>query len=149
MNLKNLKQSLANNPEHNVVIQFESGMQIAPHFHVTEIGKVTKDFVDCGGTRRNTVSCVLQTWVADDIDHRLMTDKLVGIIEISTVLELDDELPVEVEFQTDTIGVYTVSDAFAHDGKFVIKIRSKNTACLANEKCEIDALPVAGQTGCC
>ena len=23
------------------------------HFHVTEVGKVTKHFIDCGGTERN------------------------------------------------------------------------------------------------
>ena len=38
-----------------VQIQFElpDGELVPRHFHVTEVGKVTKHFIDCGGTVRN------------------------------------------------------------------------------------------------
>jgi hypothetical protein len=149
MNLQEFKQTLTQHPEHELVIQFDSGQQVAPHFHVTEIGKVTKDFVDCGGTRRSTVSCVLQTLVANDFDHRLKSDKLAKIIGLASVLGLDDSLPMEVEIQTDTIGVYGFSTAAANDGKLVFKLASKQTACLAPDTCGLDVLPVAGQSDCC
>jgi hypothetical protein len=149
MNLHEFKQTLNANANHEILIEFDSGQQVAPHFHVTEVGKVTKDFVDCGGTRRSTVSCVLQTLVANDFDHRLNTDKLATIIEKAAVLGLDDDLPVEAEVQTETIGVFAFSDATATDGQLVLKLASKQTACLAPDKCGLDVLPVAGQSDCC
>jgi hypothetical protein len=30
-----------------------------------------KEFIDCGGTVRSTNACVLQVWVANDVDRRL------------------------------------------------------------------------------
>jgi hypothetical protein len=149
MNLQEFKSALTQNPDHELGIQFDSGQEIAAHFHVTEIGKVTKDFVDCGGTRRLTVSCVLQTLVANDFDHRLKSDKLATIIEKAAVLGLDDSLPMEVEVQTDTIGVYAFSSATSNDGKLTFTIASKQTACLAPTTCGLDVLPVNGQADCC
>ncbi len=36
------------------VLQFElpGGNLVPGHFHVTEVGKITKHFIDCGGTER-------------------------------------------------------------------------------------------------
>jgi len=31
----------------------ENGTMVPEHFHVTEVGVVTKHFIDCGGTVRN------------------------------------------------------------------------------------------------
>lgn len=158
MKLSEFRQALQQNPNHELGIQFNSGLQIAAHFHVTEIGKVTKDFVDCGGTRRLTVSCVLQTLVANDVDHRLSSDKLAMIIEKASVLELDESLPMEVEIQTETIGVYAFETVSVQSGKLVFKLASKQTACLAPSTCGLDVLPVngessesdcSGDTGCC
>ena len=149
MNLQEFKFALSQHPDHELGIRFDSGQEIAAHFHVTEIGKVTKDFVDCGGTRRMTVSCVLQTLVANDFDHRLKSDKLATIIKKASVLDLDDSLPMEVEVQTDTIGVYAFAAATAENGKLVFTIDSKQTACLAPSTCGLDVLPVNGQVECC
>ena len=149
MNLQEFKATLAEHPDHQLGIQFDTGLQIAPHFHITEIGKVTKDFVDCGGTRRTTVSCVLQTLVANDFDHRLKSDKLAGILEKAGVLGLDESLPMEVEVQTDTIGVYSFARALARDGNLLFTINSKQTACLAPDKCGLEELPVTEQADCC
>lgn len=141
MNLDQFTTALSNQPDHELCIQFDSGIVLPPHFHVTEIGKVTKDFVDCGGTRRTTTSCVLQTFIATDFDHRLKTDKLSMIIEKAAVLELDRSTPVEIEIQTDTIGTYSVTSSLVSDGKLTFTVASKQTACLAPDKCGLDNLP--------
>lgn len=39
---------------------------VPAHFHITEIGRIQKDFIDCGGTVRSAVTCLLQVWVAHD-----------------------------------------------------------------------------------
>ena len=149
MNLQQFKQTLVDNAEQELLIEFESGQQIPPHFHVTEVGKVTKDFVDCGGTRRSTVSCVLQTLIANDFDHRLKSNKLATILEKANVLDLDDSLPVEVEIQTDTIGVYGFSTAELRGEQLVFKLTSKQTACLAPDRCGLDVLPASNESDCC
>ncbi|MCP4098868.1 MAG: hypothetical protein GY880_00005 [Planctomycetaceae bacterium] len=160
MNLQEFKTALSDKPAHELGIQFDSGIVLPPHFHITEIGKVTKDFVDCGGTRRTTISCVLQTFIATDFDHRLKTDKLSTIIEKASALELDESTPVEIEIQTDTIGTYAVTGCLVSDGKVTFEVAAKQTACLAPDQCGIDSVPTieiatadpsveeCGDTGC-
>ena len=47
------------------------GTAVPSHFHVTEVGRMQKDFIDCGGTRRRALHGQLQLLVATDYDHRL------------------------------------------------------------------------------
>ncbi len=155
MNLKNLRDALIGHPEHEILIQLPEGKTLAAHFHVTEVGQVTKDFMDCGGKRRTTHSCRLQTLVANDVDHRLSSDKLAGILtKTAEALQLDEELPVEAEIQTDTISIYTMASFDVQAGVIRLTAASTKTACLAPDACRLDVLPVlgddcSGETGCC
>ena len=138
MNFATFKETLNNNPDMEIELKFATGNSVAPHFHVTEVGKVTKDFVDCGGTRRLTETCVLQTLVANDVDHRLLSTKLAGVLAKTESLGLQDDYPVEAEVQTDTIGLYSVGNGRVENGKLVFELKPKTTACLAPDVCEID-----------
>jgi hypothetical protein len=40
---------------------------VPEHFHVTEVGVVTKDFIDCGGTVRHEKVANFQLWDANDL----------------------------------------------------------------------------------
>lgn len=147
MELKAFTDVLNSHPDQELVFRFPSGETLAPHFHVTEIGKVTKDFVDCGGTRRMTESCMLQTLVANDVDHRLTAGKLAGVLKHAEVLGLADSAPVEAEVQMGTIGIFAVDNAESVDGGLRFDLLEKRTACLAPEKCRLE-LPVLGQSCC-
>lgn len=115
-----------------VRFQLEDGHLVPEHFHVTEIGKVTKDFIDCGGTVRREERINFQLWYANDGDHRLLPEKLLKIIDKSErTLGLQDG-EVEIEYQSDTIGLYALEFS---NGAFVLK--SKNTTCLAKEDCGV------------
>lgn len=156
MNLEQFKQLLTQNSGAELRFQFSDGNALAPHFHVTEIGKVTKDFVDCGGTRRTSECCTLQTLVADDVDHRLNSDLLLGVLEKTDVLGLEGWFDVEAEVQGDTIGIYSVASAVADNGKLVFELASKSTACLAPDKCGIEVVSIneappapSADAGCC
>ncbi len=71
------------------------------HFHVTEIGEITKNFIDCRGTVRREKSVNFQLWEAGDFDHSLAPQKLLSIIALSEkVLQLGDS-DIEVEYQTE------------------------------------------------
>ncbi|MBI34386.1 MAG: hypothetical protein CMP67_03380 [Flavobacteriales bacterium] len=106
------------------------GSEIPKHFHVTEIGKIEKNFVDCGGTIRKESVINFQLWSADDYNHRLSGEKLKSIIELSErVLSLEN-LEIEVEYEMDTIGKYNLDFI---NGKFILK--NTNTDCLAKGYC--------------
>jgi len=111
-------------------IALPDGQLVPPHFHITEVGYITRHFIDCGGTERIEKKINFQLYTADDYDHRLSTEKLLKIIEHSQSRLGLGNLEVEVEYQGDTIGKYGI----AHDGhQFVLT--SQQTACLANEAC--------------
>lgn len=151
MDLKVLKKSLSDAP--NGVIQFKvPGRNFIPdHFHVTEVARVQKDFVDCGGTLRSEAACVLQIWVADDLEHRLSTDKLARILDSAVGVLKSDDLPVQVEYESDTISRFLVSSANVEESTVVLQLAALHTGCLAPDRCGLSVLPVVGceTTGCC
>jgi hypothetical protein len=116
----------------NVEFQLENGSLVPEHFHVTEVGQITKNFIDCGGVIRNEKVVNFQLWNADDYEHRLKPGKLLHIIELSERKLGIEDSEIEVEYQSDTIGKYDLD----FNGKtFVLK--SKTTACLAEDACGI------------
>lgn len=131
MTLKEIKNHLTQIK--NLKFILPDGTQVPSHFHVTEIGKVQKHFIDCGGTERFQNTINFQLWTADDVDHRLQAEKLNKIIELSeTSLELDANSKVEVEYQGQTIETYDL----AFDGS-VFKLIPQQTDCLARDKCNV------------
>ncbi len=149
MNLGQFVSLLVSAEEKPLVFQLPDGGRIAPHFHITEVGKVTKDFVDCGGVRRTAVACVLQTLVASDVDHRLTAGKLATIMKKARVLELTDALPMEVEHQGGTVGTYSISSGAVVGEQVTLILASKQTACLAPDRCGLPTLPQAADSTCC
>ena len=148
MTFKDLTSALATSHAATLSFQFDTGQAIAPHFHVTEVGLVTKDFVDCGGVRRSEQTCVLQTLVADDVHHRLSPTKLLSILQKSTGLGISGRTPVEVETQGRTIETYTLAGGHESNGVLTFDLESTSTACLAPDKCGIPSLQLVGQPCC-
>ena len=149
MNLRQLIEQLDAAQDSQLVLQLPSGDCVAAHFHVTEVGKVTKDFVDCGGTRRTEKSCVMQTLVASDVDHRLQASKLRQILELTADLELEVDLPVDFEVQGETIQIFSLEQCVQANSQLQLLLSSKQTACLAPDRCNIPVgLPTLGSTGC-
>lgn len=118
----------------NVEFQLENGTFVPEHFHVTEVGSITKHFIDCGGVIRNEKVVNFQLWNANDLEHRLKPAKLLHIIQLSEDKLNIEDLEIEVEYQSDTIGKYDL----AFNGKTFI-LRNKSTACLAQDSCGIPA----------
>lgn len=74
----------------NVEFQLENGTFVPEHFHVTEVGIITKNFIDCGGVIRDEKVVNFQLWDANDFNHRLKPNKLLHIITLS-----EDKLGIE------------------------------------------------------
>ncbi|HEX7868657.1 MAG TPA: DUF6428 family protein [Chryseobacterium sp.] len=116
----------------NVEFQLENGNFVPEHFHVTEVGMITKNFIDCGGVIRSEKVVNFQLWNADDFEHRLKPGKLLHIIQLSEEKLGIEDFEIEVEYQSETIGKYDLE----FNGKnFVLK--NKTTACLAEDSCGI------------
>ena len=130
MRLSEVKRILAT--VETVDFQLESGALVPAHFHVTEVGVVTKHFIDCGGVIRNEKVVNFQLWEANDFDHRLKPSKLLNIIKLSEEkLGIEDD-EIEVEYQGETIGKYTLG---FNGQNFVLQHTTTN--CLAQDKCGV------------
>lgn len=130
------------------------GGRVPDHFHVTEVGLVRKDFIDCGGTRRSTAACTLQVWIADDTGHRLLAGKLAAILRLGFPLLGADALPVEIEYEDGLISQFPVAAIEETEGELRIFLTTKHTDCLAREKCGLPGEdPASGAcragSGCC
>ncbi len=150
MKLSEIKEHLATAEAVNFVLA--DGTQVPEHFHVTEVGFVTKHFIDCGGTERLEKVVNFQLWDANDFEHRLKPTKLLHIISLSEQRLGIGDLEIEVEYQTNTIGKYDLD----YDGVNFLLL-PKQTACLASDACGIppakQKLPMAElqtvEAGCC
>ncbi|SHL91970.1 DUF6428 family protein [Flavobacterium xanthum] len=132
MKLSEIKKEL--NALENVAFILPNGTYVPEHFHVTEVGLSTRNFIDCGGKVRKENVVNFQLWDANDFDHRLKPKKLLDIIELSEkILGIEDH-EVEVEFQGETIGKYDLG----FNGTDFTLI-NKQTACLAEDQCGIPA----------
>lgn len=109
-----------------------NGESVPVHFHITEIGVTTKHFIDCGGDIHEEKRANIQIWVADDYDHRLTSPTLLNIFKLSEKVLKEEDLEIEIEYQTDTIGKYGLTMI---DNSF--QLIAKETDCLAKVKCNI------------
>lgn len=115
-----------------VNFKLPSGTYVPEHFHVTEVGMVTKHFIDCGGVERLEKVVNFQLWDANDFEHRLKPKKLLNIINLSEEKLGIGNLEIEVEYQSDTIGKYDLG----FNGKD-FELIPKTTTCLAADSCGI------------
>ena len=147
MQLLQLTEQLKQHPGAGLAFVLPDDSQVAQHFHVTEVGRVRKDFIDCGGTERSTDTCVLQVWVADDVEHRLEAGKLGTIISLAKGILQDADLPVEIEYDVGVITQFAVERIDADDKLITLTLAGKHTACLAPDLCGVDE--GASGSGCC
>ncbi|PQJ75756.1 DUF6428 family protein [Polaribacter gangjinensis] len=117
-----------------IAFQLPDQSLVPNHFHVTEVGEITKRFIDCGGTVRKETVVNFQLWNANDYDHRLHPEKLLKIIELSEKNLAIDNNEIEVEYQGNTIQKFGLD----FDGTHFL-LTTKQTDCLAKDACGIPA----------
>ena len=125
-----------------VLFILPDGGRIPAHAHITEVGRIDREFLDCGGQRRKTSFCCLQAWVADDTEHRLTARKLSAIIGRALGPLSLESLPLEVEYEDGIISQFPVISLGAGES-VTVHLGTKHTDCLAKEVC----LPPQAQPG--
>lgn len=161
MKLSELKTVLNRHPSSHVHFVLPNGESVPTHAHVTEVARIDKRFIDCGGTLRNDSQCRLQTWFSDDTDHRLTAGKLAKILDMAGPVLGTDDLDVDIEHEVGYISQFPLNSAEVLPDEVVLRLRERRTECLAPEKCKppkrstaaaINLLtfdPRAGQQSCC
>jgi hypothetical protein len=112
--------------------QLQNGEKVPAHFHITEVGLVSKHFVDCGGTVRLEKKINFQLWTSVDFYHRLKVEKLLNIIDQSASLIENEDYEIELEYQQTSITKFGV--AFENN-QFILT--NLQTACLAEDTCGV------------
>jgi hypothetical protein len=159
MNLGELKSLLHTHADRNFRIALPDGKAVPQSFHVTEVGRIHKTFLDCGGTLREALACQLQVWVGADFDHRIETGKMAKIIEKAKAYLPDESIPVEIEYEDQVISQYSITGHELGEEAVILKLAHKHTECLAPELCGLPAIgrlpaiggkaPGCGPSGCC
>jgi Family of unknown function (DUF6428) len=150
MKLNELTSLLVKHADKPFKMLLPGGGEVPLSFHVTEVGYVIKQFIDCGGHTHRSETCQLQAWVGGDEDHRLEAGKLVGIFQKATdrgILPQDaGAFPVEIEYEDLALSQFPISGHEIVDGSVVLQLKAKHTDCLAKEQCGAPATPEAA---CC
>jgi hypothetical protein len=160
MNLTEFSQIISAHPDKLMRFVLPTGKAIPAHYHITEVGYVKKDFIDCGGTTRSISACVLQAWIAgNDEDHRLEAAKLATILKLAGKILPSDDIPVELEYEAPVISQFTIASSEVAPDAIVFHLENKHTDCLAKESCglasgccgsdEADEAAAPGKSSCC
>jgi hypothetical protein len=153
MTITELKNVLNLAPKKSLKFVLPDQTSIPAHFHITEVGHIKKDFIDCGGTLRSSSSCLLQAWVAaNDENHALSAGKLASILNLAGKILPSEELSVEVEFEAPYISQFPIESADTDDDAVVFRLTTKHTDCLAKEQCGLESAGsscCSAESGCC
>ena len=149
MKVSEFKNHLEANPAAELRFVLPDGDLIPAHAHITEVGRIDKTFIDCGGTSRSSSVCSLQAWVAEnDETHRFAPGKLARVLDLAASILKGDDLDLEVEYEDCSISQFPVLTGEVSAGVMTFHLGSKHTDCLAKEAC---AVPLQGvnESRCC
>jgi len=132
MKISRFRRALEEHPAGVVVLVLPDGEPIPAGFHVTEVGHVARNFIDCGGTVRRRESCLMQAWVPEGgLEAPLSAGKLARILDLSRRVLPARDLDVELEYGGNPLGHFKVSSVDARRDQIVFRLAHKKTDCLA------------------
>src|SRR3954471_14390815 len=151
MKLSDLRAFLESHPDTFPRFILPDGDHIPAHAHVTEVGHVVKNFIDCGGVRGKSETVLLQTHVGQDVEHRLKSDRRAKILQLGGRVLPHDELEVEVEYDCCVVAQYPVTEVKPAGEHLDLILGKRHTQCLAQErrKAAETADPCCGAAAAC
>jgi hypothetical protein len=111
-----------------------SGDYIPAHTHVTEVGHVFRNFIDCGGLAGKEEKVVLQTHVGSDTEHRLRSDRFAKILELGNRVIPSANLDVDVEYDCCVLAQYPIAEVRPDGEHLNLILRRGRTQCRAQER---------------
>jgi hypothetical protein len=134
MKLSDLHRVLEKYPDTLPRFVLPDGDFIPLHAHVTEVGHVVKNFIDCGGVIGKSETVLLQTHVGQDTEHRLKSDRFAKILELGEGVLPHDQIEVEVEYDCCVVAQYSVSEIKLGGRHLDVILGKRHTQCLAQER---------------
>ena len=151
MTFHDLENALEANPELFPRFVLPDGDYIPPHAHVTEVGHVVRNFIDCGGLTGKEEKVVLQTHVGNDTDHRLRSDRFARILELGNRVIPSADLDVDVEYDCCVVAQYPIANAKPDGEHLNLILQRGRTKCRMRERrqSETAATCCATSAACC
>jgi hypothetical protein len=150
MTLQGLQNALEANPDLFPRFVLPNGDCIPAHAHVTEVGHVVRNFIDCGGLTGKEEKIVLQTHVGSDTDHRLRSDRFARILQLGNRVIPSADLDVDVEYDCCVVAQYPIAEAAPDDDHLNLILRRSRTQCRARERRDSEtAACCATSAACC
>jgi len=151
MTLHDLQNTLEANPELFPRFVLPDGDCIPAHAHVTEVGHLVRNFIDCGGQIGKEEKILLQTHVGNDTDHRLRSDRFAKILELGNRVIPSADLDVDVEYDCCVVAQYPITEATPDGEHLNLILQRGRTQCRARErrKSETPAGCRTTSTVCC
>lgn len=127
------------------------GEKIPAHAHVTEVGHVTRNFIDCGGLTGSEEVVVLQTHVSGDTEHRLRADRFAKILLLGDRVVPHGDFDVEIEYDCCVVAQYPVWETRVVGDHLDIVLGRKATQCRAREREKMKGADecCAARSACC
>jgi hypothetical protein len=144
MTLQDLQNTLEANPKRFPRFVLPDGNYIRAHIHVTEVGHVIRNFIDCGGLAGREEKVLLQTHVGNDVDHRLRSDRLVKILQLGSRVIPNADLNVDVEYDCCVVAQYPITEATSDGEHLNLILQRGRTQCRARERREAET-----EVACC
>jgi len=149
MKLSELRSALEKHPATFPRFILPDGDFIPAHAHVTEVGHVAKNFIDCGGVTGRTETILLQTHVGQDVEHRLRSDRFAKILALGERVLPHDQLDVEVEYDCCVVAQYPVNAVERAGEHLDVILGKRRTQCLAQERRKSAETCCESATACC
>ncbi len=136
MTVHDLQNALEANPKRFPRFVLPDGDYIPAHAHVTEVGYVVRNFIDCGGVTGKEEKVLLQTHVGDDEDHRLRADRFWKILQLGMRVLPSADLDVDVEYDCCVVAQYRIADVRREGEHLDLVLQRGRTQCRARERRE-------------
>jgi hypothetical protein len=147
MTLADFRRALSGQPGLGLRFRLPTGALAPIHLHLTEVARVEKRFIDCGGTVRTQVSARVQLWSADDTDHRVDSAKCLQILDRGKSVVGTEDLPFEVECDLPYLSLFPVVGTVVEGGERIVLLGVSKADCLAPDVCVPQACKPG--SGCC
>ena len=136
MTFHDLENALQANPELFPRFVLPDGDYIPAHAHLTEVGHLVRNFIDCVGLTGKEEKVVLQTHVGNDTDHRLRSDRLAEILGLGNCVIPNADLNVDVEYDCCVVAQYPIAKATPVGEHLNLILQRGRTQCRARERRE-------------
>lgn len=138
MRLRDLQTALEANSNRLPRFVLPNGDYIPAHAHVTEVGHVVRNFIDCGGLTGKEEKVVLQTHVGNDTNHRLRSDRFAKILRLGDRVIPSANLDVEVEYDCCVVAQYPIAEVTPDGERLNLILQRGRTQCRARERREAE-----------